>query len=182
MHLHKIVLVVARSACGQGRLPHRQCADGAGRHPPPGPVAKRGRGESVPPARAARWDTFSGSRWISILARRKRLLTTVSSRSRSLFGAGQREADSAHAARTLPDRELLAELRRCRRRCEERPFVEHRKDCRSDSDPGYQCDGRCKQHVCEPLGGSTLRHIHVVLNGASRRLSGGDGSESTRWT
>jgi integrase len=61
---------------------------------------------------------------------------------------------------------FYAELRRCRRRCDGRPFVEHRKGCPSDSDPGYQCDGRCKQHVCKPLGGSTLRHIHVVLNGA----------------
>jgi integrase len=61
---------------------------------------------------------------------------------------------------------FYAELRRCRRRCDGKPFVEHRKGCRSDSDPGFQCDGRCKQHACKPLGGSTLRHIHVVLNGA----------------
>ena len=61
---------------------------------------------------------------------------------------------------------VYAELRRCRRRCDGKSFVEHRKGCPSDSDPGYQCDRRCKQHVCTPLGGSTLRHIHVVLNGA----------------
>jgi integrase len=61
---------------------------------------------------------------------------------------------------------FYAELRRCRRRCDGKPFVEHRKDCSSVTDPDYQCDKRCKPHVCKPLGGSTLRHIHVVLNGA----------------
>ena len=61
---------------------------------------------------------------------------------------------------------FYTELRRCRRRCDRKPFIEHRKDCPSAVDPGYQCDKRCKPHVCKPLGGSTLRHIHVVLNGA----------------
>jgi integrase len=61
---------------------------------------------------------------------------------------------------------FYAELRRCRRRCNGKPFIEHGKGCRADSDPDYQCDKRCKPHVCAPLGGSTLRHIHVVLNGA----------------
>lgn len=62
--------------------------------------------------------------------------------------------------------QFYTELRRCRRRCNEKPFTEHRKNCPSSDDPDYQCDKRCKPHVCKPLGGSTLRHIHVVLNGA----------------
>jgi integrase len=63
---------------------------------------------------------------------------------------------------------FYAELRRCRRRCNRKPFIEHRKGCPSATDPDYQCDKRCKPHACKPLGGSTLRHIHVVLNGALR--------------
>ncbi len=61
---------------------------------------------------------------------------------------------------------FYAELRRCRRRCNRKPFIEHRQGCPSATDPDYRCDKRCKPHVCQPLGGSTLRHIHVVLNGA----------------
>jgi integrase len=61
---------------------------------------------------------------------------------------------------------FYTDLRRCRRRCDRKPFIEHRKDCPSATDPDYRCDKRCKPHVCKPLGGSTLRHIHVVLNGA----------------
>lgn len=62
--------------------------------------------------------------------------------------------------------QFYTELRRCRRRCNRKPFIEHRKNCPSAVDPDYQCDKRCKPHVCKPLGGSTLRHIHVVLNGS----------------
>jgi hypothetical protein len=39
---------------------------------------------------------------------------------------------------------FYAELRRCRRRCDGKPFIEHRKGCPSGSDPDYQCDKRCK--------------------------------------
>jgi integrase len=62
--------------------------------------------------------------------------------------------------------QFYAELRRCRRRCDGKPYVEHRKGCRFGVEPDYACDKRCKPHVCKPLGGSTLRHIHVVLNGS----------------
>jgi integrase len=65
-----------------------------------------------------------------------------------------------------PIEKFYAELRRCRRRCDGKPYIEHRKNCPSGSDPDYQCDKRCKPHVCKPLSASTLRHIHVVLNGA----------------
>jgi integrase len=61
---------------------------------------------------------------------------------------------------------FYADLRRCRRRCDKKPFIEHRRGCPALTDPDQQCDKRCKPHVCRPLGGSTLRHIHVVLNGA----------------
>jgi integrase len=61
---------------------------------------------------------------------------------------------------------FYAELRRCRRRCDGRPFIEHRRGCPAGSNRNYVCDKRCRPHACKPLGGSTLRHIHVVLNGA----------------
>lgn len=60
---------------------------------------------------------------------------------------------------------FYSELRRCRRRCTGKPYTEHRKNCLA-ADGEYRCDKRCKPHVCKPLGGSTLRHLHVVLNGS----------------
>ena len=63
---------------------------------------------------------------------------------------------------------FYADLRRCRRRCKpgRAPFVEHHKRCRSAAGSDAGCDERCKPHKCTPLGGSTMRHIHVVLNGS----------------
>lgn len=65
-----------------------------------------------------------------------------------------------------PIEKFYAQLRRCRRRCDGKPFIEHRKGCPSGEDPDYRCDKRCNPHACKPLSGSTMRHIHVVLNGA----------------
>ncbi|MQA14701.1 MAG: tyrosine-type recombinase/integrase [Pseudonocardiaceae bacterium] len=58
---------------------------------------------------------------------------------------------------------FYAELRRCRRRCSGRPFLEHRTE-----DP-HDCDDRCRVHVCRPLASATVRKIHFVLSGALKR-------------
>ncbi len=58
---------------------------------------------------------------------------------------------------------FYAELRRCRARCDRRARIDHR------TTEQHDCDGRCKPHVCKPLGASYLRQIHTVLNGAFTR-------------
>jgi len=56
---------------------------------------------------------------------------------------------------------LYAELRRCRGRCDGRPFVEHRAKGEHD------CMGaKCTVHVCKPMAASTVRQIHAVISGA----------------
>jgi integrase len=65
------------------------------------------------------------------------------------------------------DAEILdsfyAELRRCRDHCTGRPTLQHRTRGR------HQCDERCRKHVCRPLGGTTVRHMHFILSGAYKR-------------
>ncbi|MGH3489289.1 MAG: tyrosine-type recombinase/integrase [Actinopolymorphaceae bacterium] len=63
--------------------------------------------------------------------------------------------------------EFYAELRRCRNRCDGRPFVEHR-----TAEP-HNCDDedsstrrRCKPHTCKPYAASTIRETHVIISGA----------------
>ncbi|KAA1011549.1 tyrosine-type recombinase/integrase [Pseudonocardia sp. EV170527-09] len=58
---------------------------------------------------------------------------------------------------------FFAELRRCRRRCDRRARTDHRMA------EDHDCDRRCKPHTCRPLGGSYMRQIHNVLNGAFTR-------------
>jgi len=58
---------------------------------------------------------------------------------------------------------FYAELRRCRRRCRGKPFLEHR-----TVDP-HDCDDRCRVHVCRPLAPATVRKIHFILSGALKR-------------
>lgn len=55
---------------------------------------------------------------------------------------------------------FYAELRRCRRRCDGRPFTEHRKGC----DGAGRCDKRCYAHECKPASEATIRKIHAVCN------------------
>jgi integrase len=56
---------------------------------------------------------------------------------------------------------FYAELRRCRVRCDGRPFVEHRAvgehDCKA---------AKCKLHACKPMAASTVRQIHSIISGA----------------
>jgi integrase len=55
---------------------------------------------------------------------------------------------------------LYAELRRCRDHCTDRRGVDHR------TPREYVCDERCRPHICSPLSGTTVRHIHFVLRAA----------------
>ena len=62
---------------------------------------------------------------------------------------------------------FYADLRRCRARCDGRPFIEHR-----TAEP-HNCDDddrstrrRCKPHTCRPYSASTIRETHVIISGA----------------
>lgn len=56
---------------------------------------------------------------------------------------------------------LYAELRRCRVRCDRKPFIEHKAD--GDHDCAV---AKCKPHACRPMAASTVRQIHSVISGA----------------
>jgi len=56
---------------------------------------------------------------------------------------------------------LYADLRRCSRRCDGRPFTEHRTV--NDHDCSVR---RCPAHVCRPLSASTVRQVHAIVSGA----------------
>jgi hypothetical protein len=84
--------------------------------------------------------------------------------------------------------EFYAQLRRCRTRCNGRPFVEHRvdgaHDCRvvkhwrgpgrppADGYPPHDCDAvgcrvtECAPHVCPPLSPAMIRQIHITVSAA----------------
>ncbi|MGH3565035.1 MAG: site-specific integrase [Pseudonocardia sp.] len=64
------------------------------------------------------------------------------------------------SARTLEM--LYGELRRCRVRCDGRPFVEHRSE-----DPEHDCEkSKCRPHACRPMAASTVRQIHSIISAA----------------
>jgi integrase len=54
---------------------------------------------------------------------------------------------------------LYAELRRCRARCDGKPFVVHKK--RGDHDCA---DSECAPHTCDPMAASTVRQIHSIIS------------------
>jgi integrase len=56
---------------------------------------------------------------------------------------------------------LYAELRRCRVRCDGKPFVEHRAEGEHDC-----AKKKCKPHTCNPLAASTVRQLHSIMSGA----------------
>lgn len=84
--------------------------------------------------------------------------------------------------------ELYAELRRCRARCDGKPYVEHRTSrphaCRAvrhkwGSGRPSAADRRnhdcvtagcvtveCPQHVCKPMAAASVRQVHAVLSSA----------------
>ncbi|MBB5808352.1 integrase [Saccharothrix ecbatanensis] len=56
---------------------------------------------------------------------------------------------------------LYSELRRCRTRCDGKPFVEKHKvlgdhDC---------VKSKCKPHKCSPMAASSVRQIHAIISG-----------------
>lgn len=83
---------------------------------------------------------------------------------------------------------FYAELRRCKGRCDGRPFIEHRTtnehECRTvrhrrrpgrppaAGHPPHDCAVvgctviECKPHVCTPLANSTILKIHAMIGGA----------------
>jgi integrase len=84
--------------------------------------------------------------------------------------------------------ELYAQLRRCRNRCDRRPFIEHRMDgpheCRDVQHrrprgrrpaagyPSHDCVAmncrvmECQPHECRPLSPAMIRQIHTTISGA----------------
>jgi integrase len=97
--------------------------------------------------------------------------------------------------------EFYAELRRCRVRCDGRPFIEHRTsephDCREVKHrwppgrppvvgyPPHDCVEQgckvveCQPHVCRPLSAATIRRSTSPSAACSRQLSAGSGSSAT---
>jgi integrase len=62
-------------------------------------------------------------------------------------------------ARTLES--LYAELRRCRARCDRKPYME-----KHAADGAHDCvTSDCKPHVCKPMANSTVRQIHAIISG-----------------
>jgi integrase len=72
-----------------------------------------------------------------------------------------------------------AQLRRCRGRCNGKPFIEHRTDgdheCRVVNHrrrKQHDCAEagcrvvECTPHECKPMSGSTVRQIHFIISGA----------------
>jgi integrase len=56
---------------------------------------------------------------------------------------------------------FYAELRRCRVRCDGRPFIEHKAGGEHDCQAA-----KCKPHTCTPMAASTVRQIHAIISGA----------------
>jgi integrase len=56
---------------------------------------------------------------------------------------------------------FYADLRRCSRRCDRRPYIEHRADGEHDC-----AASKCRPHRCRPLSASSVRQIHAIISGA----------------
>ncbi|QUQ67480.1 hypothetical protein [Kutzneria sp. CA-103260] len=56
--------------------------------------------------------------------------------------------------------EFYADLRRCRVRCDGRPFITHKTTDRHDC-----AEKERKAHVCRPLAAATVRQIHTIISG-----------------
>jgi integrase len=54
---------------------------------------------------------------------------------------------------------LYAELRRCRIRCDGKPFIEHTKTGEHDC-----VASECGSHECSPMAASTVRQIHSIIS------------------
>lgn len=75
-----------------------------------------------------------------------------------------RPALGSVAVRKVDTRTLerfYANLRRCRTRCDGKPFVEHR------AEEEHDCEkAKCAEHTCKPLAQSTVRQIHSIISGS----------------
>jgi integrase len=56
---------------------------------------------------------------------------------------------------------LYSELRRCRIRCDGKPFIEHKVDGEHDC-----AKAECEPHECDPMAASTVRQIHSIISSA----------------
>jgi hypothetical protein len=56
---------------------------------------------------------------------------------------------------------FYTELRRCRTRCDRKPFIERHS---TDNEHDYAA-AKCTPHACKPLAASTIRQIHSVISG-----------------
>jgi len=55
---------------------------------------------------------------------------------------------------------LYGELRRCRRRCDGLPYIEHK------SGDEHDCKkSKCKPHECRPMAQASVRQIHAIISG-----------------
>lgn len=62
---------------------------------------------------------------------------------------------------------LYAELRRCRLRCDGKPYIEKHKE-----DGEHDCvQAGCRSHKCNPMAQSTVRQIHSIISGVFNAAS-----------
>lgn len=57
---------------------------------------------------------------------------------------------------------LYTELRRCRVRCDQTPFIEKHKV----EEPHDCVNEGCEVHKCRPMAASTVRQVHGIISGA----------------
>lgn len=60
-------------------------------------------------------------------------------------------------ARTLET--FYSELRRCRSRCDGRPFIEHKREGVHDCEKA-----KCKPHKCKGMASSSVRQVHSIIS------------------
>ncbi|APU22928.1 site-specific recombinase XerD [Actinoalloteichus sp. GBA129-24] len=53
---------------------------------------------------------------------------------------------------------LYSELRRCRKRCDGSPSIDHRRKAEHDCQKA-----KCRQHECTPMAASTIRQVHSII-------------------
>lgn len=76
-------------------------------------------------------------------------------------------------ARTIES--FYNEIRRCRTKCDGKPFIEKH----TTKDENDCAKEQCKPHKCNPLGASTVGQIHSIISGTCLPRSAGTGSTTT---
>ncbi|XVV01926.1 site-specific integrase [Actinosynnema sp. CA-248983] len=78
---------------------------------------------------------------------------------------------------------FYTELRRCRLRCDGKPFIERHLKGKKKDRGEHNCEtAGCKPHVCRPMAASTVRQIHSIISGtlnAAVRWDWVDGNPAT---